>query len=148
MVSIDPGLLESRYGIKPNSKARNRTLIIAFAAVLVAAFAIWQFGIGGYNASAATAEVVGYQVPSERQITLNINLTKPGSATATCALQALNVNFGVVGYKEVTFGPDTAKGQPSDMLTTDSSQTTHQYALTFNTTELAVSGVVDSCWLN
>ena len=145
-MSIDPGLLESRYGIKPKSKARNRALIIGGASLLVAAFGLWQFGIGSYNAKAATGEVVGYSVPSERQITLTINVTKPANATATCALQALNESFGVVGYKEVRFGPDQATGDSQASM--DSTQTTHQYAETFNTIEMAVSGVVDSCWLN
>jgi hypothetical protein len=66
-------------------------------------------------------------------VILDFELTKPIDAVAVCSVEALNEQFGQVGYKVIEIGPqETGKVRLS---------------VSINTTELATTALVDECRL-
>ena len=76
---------------------------------------------------------VGFSVVSEIETIVEIEITKPKDKTVICSIEALNGQFGTVGWKELEFGP-------SEFLTL-------RHTIRLNTTELALTGLVDECRL-
>ncbi|GGG42913.1 hypothetical protein GCM10011374_01620 [Kocuria dechangensis] len=134
-----PDLLRNRYG----APARTRRigprgwLGILLAATLVSAvFIVW---VVTAQSSAPTFKDVGFQIVSETQATADFDLTKRPGDVVTCAVRALNEEYAVVGWKEVTVG-----AVPEELLS-DGRTSSHRVAL--RTTNLATTAVVDSCWV-
>jgi hypothetical protein len=66
-------------------------------------------------------------------VVLDFEITKPMDAIAVCSLEALNEQFGQVGYKTIEIGSqETGKVRLS---------------VSINTTELATTALVDECRL-
>jgi hypothetical protein len=82
----------------------------------------------GYVTTDATVAEVDFQVTRE-----------PGTAVK-CAIKALDSKFAVVGWKVVDIPPSQAEE------TADGGRTVSQ-RVSLRTESLAVSGVVDSCWI-
>jgi hypothetical protein len=139
-VSTDsPDLLRDRYGA-PRRERRIGTrgwIGIAVAATLVTAvFVVW---VVTARQSAPTFKDIGFEVVSEARATADFELTKRPEDVVTCAVQALNQEYAVVGWSEVTIG-----AVPEDRLG-DGGTSSHRAAV--RTTNLATTAVVDSCWL-
>ncbi len=64
---------------------------------------------------------------------MTFEVTKPKEATVTCTVTALSESYAEVGVRTVEVGPADAA--------------TRRVTVTVQTTELAVTGVVDSCEL-
>jgi hypothetical protein len=139
-VSTDsPDLLRNRYG----TPARTRRigprgwLGITLAATLVAAaFVAWVVTSGRAE---PTFKDVSFQVVSDARATADFDLTKRPEDVVTCAVRALNEDYAVVGWKEVTVG-----SVPPEQLG-DGGTSSHRVAL--RTTNRATTAVVDSCWV-
>src|SRR5690606_37858351 len=91
--------LDARYGRGPR-----RRLPWIVAGAVVAALVVWF----GWNtvanaARAVDAQDLGFTVVDEHTVTVDFRVTPPRGADFACALQALDVEFGVVGWKIVTF---------------------------------------------
>ena len=85
------------------------------------------------NFNPVQSQDVGFSVKSPAQVVLDFEVTKPMDAIAVCTLEALNQQFGQVGFKKVEIGPqETAKVRLS---------------VSINTTELATTALVDECRL-
>lgn len=89
------------------------------------------FALG--NNQGFTYKDVGFSVVSELETVVEIEISKPKDKTVICSVEALNGQFGTVGWKELEFGP--------------SDYTTLRHTIRLNTTELAVTGLVDECRL-
>lgn len=90
--------------------------------------AIW-FGVANY--SPVSYQNIGFRVISELQTEVDFELTKPVGATVVCSVEALNNAFATVGWVELEFGPSEFQ--------------TIRHTVSLNTTELAVTGLVDEC---
>ncbi len=87
--------------------------------------------IANYNP--VQSQDLGFSVKNPTQVVLDFELTKPKDAVAVCSLEALNEQFGQVGYKTIEIGPqETGKVRLS---------------VSINTTELATTALVDECRL-
>ncbi len=87
--------------------------------------------IANYNP--VQSQDIGFSVKDPTQVILDFELTKPMDAVAVCSLEALNEQFGQVGYKTIEIGPqETSKVRLS---------------VSINTTELATTALVDECRL-
>jgi len=76
---------------------------------------------------------VGFKVNGSQSVDVTFEVTKPKESTVTCTLTALSESYAEVGVRTVEVGPaDTA---------------TRRVTATVQTTELAVTGIVDSCAL-
>jgi hypothetical protein len=131
-VSTDP--IEARYGRDPARRRRGRALgIIAAAGVTVAvgAWVVWV-GLLGPGASLGTRDL-GYTLIGEDAIEVRYEVTVDAGRSVSCALQALNDTFAIVGWKVVPI-PASDEG-------------TRQFRETLRTSEPAVTGLIYRCWL-
>lgn len=126
---MNQDILSSRYGVKRSNPKRLRVLAIFGVAILVAITAYFALG----NNQGFSYKDVGFSVVSEIETIVEIEITKPKDKTVICSIEALNGQFGSVGWKELEFGP-------SEFLTL-------RHTIRLNTTELAVTGLVDECRL-
>lgn len=123
-------ILAERYGAKkPVSKSKKLILSLSGVGTLIAITA-W-FAIENHSPISYTD--VGFSVVSKYQVVVNFELQMPAGTVAYCNLQALSNSFGVVGHKQFEFGPYEA--------------TTLRFSQAINTSQLAVTGLVDECWV-
>ena len=128
-------LLAQRYGRTPGS--RRRAMVVGLAAlgamlVVVIAWVVWA-GLLSPGASLQTRDL-GY-VTHEQDATVDIRFevtTDPGTPVS-CALQALNEQFAIVGWKIVELPV--------------SGQRMRAFEETVRVTEPAVTGLIYRCWL-
>ena len=122
-------LLAKRYGVKQSNPKRNRVLALIGVALLTVT-AAW-FGFANY--SPVSFQDLGYRVLSDTRVEIDFELTRPAGVDVVCSLEALNNQFAPVGWKELVIpGSETTKVRNT---------------ITLNTTELAVTGLVDECRL-
>jgi hypothetical protein len=133
-VFVSTDLLQARYGRSPARRRRTRLIaIVAGAAVLavVIAWVVWA-GLLGPSASLGSRDL-GYSLVGEDAIEVRYEVTADAGAPVSCALQALNSTFAIVGWKVIAIPP--------------SDQGTRQFRETLRTSEPAVTGLIYRCWL-
>jgi hypothetical protein len=121
-------LLAERYGKTAKSDGATRRRVIILATALICIFLGWAVWVTASSSAEVKAQVLGYEVLSANQTSVKFSVQSLPGPTK-CAIQVLNQNYAVVGYKVV------------DVATSGELQTT------VNTTELGVTGLVDKCWL-
>ncbi|WP_456787899.1 DUF4307 domain-containing protein [Cellulomonas sp. P5_C5] len=121
-----------RYGPEPTARSARRGRIgIVVAAVVGVALVVW-IGLAMAGKPVSTKDV-GFHVDGSRSVDVTFEVTKPKEATVTCTVSALSESYAEVGVRTVEVGPaDTA---------------TRRVTVTVQTTELAVTGIVESCEL-
>jgi hypothetical protein len=126
--------LAERYGRGPVNRRRNRWWFAATAAAFAVVFGAWLWW-GGLSSPAAQLEArdAGYEVVDDRTVTVQWRLTVEPGTSASCAVQALNARYGVVGWKVVDLPP--------------SEQRTRLFTEELRTTERAETGLIYRCWL-
>lgn len=123
---LDP--LAERYGRKTST----RKPIVFLASLLLVIFLVWALW-STITGAQPTPKTVGYELIGDHQIKVEFGITKPADRAIGCAIQALKQDYGIVGYKEVYYPAG------KDYLTD---------SVILNTTEPAVTGLVDHCWFN
>lgn len=131
--------LANRYGGQKRTltRAAKRNVIIA---VLLAAIGVMAWMATSSAQAPVTFKDVGYSTVDATQSEVDFQVTKTPTATAKCAVKALDSKFAVVGWKVVEIGPN----EPKDGA--DGGRTTAQRTV-LRTESQAVSGVVDNCWI-
>jgi hypothetical protein len=126
--------VDARYGRTPQRQRRTRLIaILAGAGVLIVVVA-WVLWVGLFGATAGLDHRdLGYVVESDSGIEVRYEVTMDAGETASCALQALNSDFEIVGWKVV--------GIPA------SEDRTRAFREKLNTSEEAVTGLIYRCWL-
>lgn len=122
-------LLAQRYGVKRTNPKRNRTLAI-IGVGLMTIIAAW---FGYANHSPVSYQDLGYRVLNDTRVEVDFELNRPAGVDVVCSIEALNNQFAPVGWIELVI--------PA------SDTTTVRNTVTLNTTELAVTGLVDECRL-
>jgi hypothetical protein len=126
--------LDARYGRTPRSARRKRWLawsVGALVAVVVVAWVAWVGLLGG--TSDMEVEDTGHSVIDDSLVQVRYQLTVEPGKTVSCAAQALNSTFGIVGWKIIDV---PASERRSRTLGVD-----------VRTTELSVTGLIYRCWL-
>ncbi|WP_298582928.1 DUF4307 domain-containing protein [uncultured Kocuria sp.] len=139
MSTDSPDLLSDRYGVPRRERRigpRGWIGLAAAATVLTAVFVVWVLTA---RQGAPTFKDIGFAVVSEARATADFELTKRPEDVVTCAVQALNQEYAVVGWAEVTVG-----SVPAERLS-EGGTSSHRAAV--RTTNLATTAVVDSCWV-
>ena len=98
---------------------------------VVIAWVVWA-GLLGPDASLGSRDL-GYSVTGDDAIEVRYEVTADAGASVSCALQALNSTFAIVGWKVVAIPP--------------SDQGMRQFRETLRTSEPAVTGLIYRCWL-
>lgn len=129
--------LDQRYGKKRSRRGLSRRAwwgIVAVLLVLAVSLVAW---IAYGNSQGPTFKEVSFDDSRATEATLDFDLTKEPDETVTCAVQAINDQHAIVGWKEVTIGhvaEDQLRGKTSPQR------------VTVRTTSQAHTVTVDSCW--
>lgn len=130
MTAQENDLLATRYGKRAKLSKVSWRWISAIGITLMAIGVLFA-SMANYNP--VQSQDIGFSVKDPTQVILDFELTKPIDAVAVCSVEALNEQFGQVGYKVLEIGPqETGKVRLS---------------VSINTTELATTALVDECRL-
>ena len=123
-----------RYGRTPADRRRRTTLaIIAAAGVLVAVIA-WVVWVGLFSPTASLeTRDTGYAIRADSTVDIRFEVTTEPGTPVSCALQALNEQFAIVGWKVVALPPGDDR--------------TRAFVDNVRVTEPAVTGLIYRCWL-
>lgn len=123
-------LLASRYGQRPGLSRRVKVILgVSGVGLLIAAAGLATVA----NFSPIGTKDISFTVIGNSQIELEFEISKPKDATAICSFEALNEQYGQVGYKQLEIG-----AQQTDTV---------RFKILINTTELATTALVDECVL-
>lgn len=126
--------LDARYGRSANRRKRDRILLWSGAAVfaiVLVAWVVWA-GLDGSKPLIET-EDIGYSVVDDHTVTVTFQVSVPVGTATSCAVEALNESFTVVGWKVIDLPP--------------SDQYTRSFTEDLRTSELATTGLIYRCWL-
>ncbi len=126
--------LDERYGRTPDAERRTRRLMVVAGVVFAAVFTAWVVwgGLSGTNAELEVREL-GYANVTDTSIDVRWEVSVAPGTRVTCAVQALNESFGIVGWRIIEV--------PA------SSQRTRVLVETIRTAEPPVTGLPYRCWL-
>lgn len=126
--------LDERYGRTSGSRMRDRRVlwIVAGAfALILTAWVVWA-GLDGAG-PAIEARDTRHQIIDENSISVTFEVSLPTDTASSCAVQALNESFTVVGWKVIDLPP--------------SNDYTRSFTEIVKTTELSNTGLIYRCWL-
>lgn len=128
--------LNERYGRsqKVANPRRRKAILWSVAALTVGAIIAWLLwtDILGLKPSVVYRDT-GHALISDSQVSVSFDVTVKDGREAACAIQALNPDFAVVGWKIFVYPPSTER--------------IRQITETITTSEFATTGLVYSCWL-
>lgn len=125
-------LLDERYGRRPSRRA-TRTWWIAVAVIAVAATVALGWSTVATSMASIDVDATGYEVVDERTVTVTYQVVAPADGTIACALEAQDVEHGVVGWRVVEHD---VRGGDAQAFTD-----------TIPTVAEATTGLVNSCWV-
>lgn len=120
--------LDERYG---RGRRKRTSWIIggAIALIVIVAFS-WMTVSQAINA--VDADDLSYELVDEHSVTVSFQVTAPQGRDLACAVEALDEEFGVVGWKIVEIPAGAGH--------------TQQLTATVPTVAEATTGLVNSCW--
>ncbi len=126
--------LDERYGRTARDDTRTKRILIISGALFTLVFGAWVVwgGLSGTNAELEVREL-GYRDLTDTSITVAWEVSVAPGTEVSCAVQALNANFGIVGWRVLELG--------------SSDQRTRVFTETLRTSEQAVTGLPYGCWL-
>jgi hypothetical protein len=133
-LNVSASDLNARYGRTTNRRRRNLILAISFGGAIAIVFAAWAIWVGLFQPSASIEFTdVGNTAVSANKISVKWELSVNSGAKTECAIQALDQNFGIVGWKIVTLAPSATRSRT--------------FTRVVQTAQPAVSGNIYQCWL-
>jgi len=132
--SIPTPLLSERYGHTPRAKKTTKwlgiTAGVGFAIVLVAW--LWWAGLAQPTAQFETRDL-GWERVDDRSVSVRFEVSVAPGTPMSCAVQALNAQYGIVGWVIVDLP--------------ESTQRTRVFNQVVRTSETAVTGLLYRCWV-
>jgi hypothetical protein len=129
-----PTDLAQRYGRRPHEQTRRKWWIAGSAAVLLALFIGWLAWSGSATSPGnLSATDTAHTIIDDHSISVSFEVNVDPGSTVSCALQALNPQFAVVGWKVVTL--------PA------SENRTRSVTEELRTTQRSTTGLISRCWL-
>ena len=131
-MSSDP--IAERYGRTQGHRRRTRTIGIVAAAAVLFVVGAWVVWVGLFSPSASLeSRDVGYAAGEGGTVDIRFEVSTAPGTTVSCALQALNREYAIVGWKIVDL--------PA------SNERTRVFDENLRVTEPAYSGLIYRCWL-
>lgn len=96
---IPQAVLDDRYG-RGGSRRRRRLVWIGVAVVAVAVVAWFGWATLANPENGVAADATAFHL-EERSVIVDFQLTAPVGTTVACAIEALDEDYGVVGWKVV-----------------------------------------------
>jgi hypothetical protein len=132
-LNVSASDLNARYGRTVNRRRRNWVFAIGFGGAIIIVFGAWAIWGGLFVPGASIdTEDVGNSRVSANQILVKWEISENPGTHAKCAVQALDQNFGIVGWKILTIPP--------------SQQSSRTLSTIVRTAQPAVSGLIYLCW--
>lgn len=129
----------NRYGTQKRGRGGKAFKVFAGAALGLGVAAVAVIAALSGNPP-VSAKDVGFHLSDPLHAMVDFEITKDPGATAECAVQVLNEQYAVVGWKSVTIGPNAvAEGADGGRTTA------HRVRLRLESS--GVSGGVNSCWI-
>jgi len=123
-----------RYGRTDADRRRRLALGIAAAAGVLVVVVAWVVWVGLFSPSASLeARDTGYVTRSDGTVDVRFEVTTEPGTPVSCALQAMNEKFAIVGWKVVDLPPADVR--------------TRAIVENVRVTEPAVTGLIYRCWL-
>lgn len=123
-----------RYGRTDTDRRRRLVVGIGAALGVLIVVVAWVVWVGLFSPSASLeARDTGYVTRSDGTVDIRFEVTTEPGTSVSCALQALNEQFAIVGWKIVDLAP-------ADELT-------RAIVENVRVTEPAVTGLIYRCWL-
>jgi len=124
--------MQQRYG-QGRSKRFDRIFAISVGAFALIAFLVWAVIFTIADSSRVTSRDASYLVNDEFSTSVVFEVTRKPGEEVLCDVKVLNQSYAIVGFKTLYIAPSNSS---SSVIST-----------TVNTTELGVTGLVDSCRL-
>ncbi|TFC80082.1 DUF4307 domain-containing protein [Cryobacterium sp. TMS1-20-1] len=126
--------IQSRYGRTPARRVRDRRILWGLGGVFVLVLGAWVLWTGLDGASTQIeARDIGHTIIDEHSVSVTFEVALPVNRTASCAVQALNESYSVVGWKIIDLPP--------------SSLYNRSFTEVLRTTDLSNTGLIYQCWL-
>ncbi len=126
--------LAARYGRTPHSRRRRVAIAIGVGGAVLATAVVWVIWVGLLGPGASLeARDTGFTIASDESVDIRFDVTSEPGTAVSCALQALNPRFAIVGWKIVDLPP--------------SDQRTRVFEVNVRTIETATTGLIYRCWL-
>ena len=124
-------MLDERYGRARRGRGRWVIVIVSAVALLAVGAFAWMTVANSLNT--VEADATGFQVVDSRTVVVEFQVSAPAGSAVACALEAQDVQHGVVGWKVV----EIAAGEAS----------ARAFRETIPTVGGATTGFVNSCWV-
>jgi hypothetical protein len=124
--------LAERYGRAPRPR-RRRLYWIAVTGVAAASIAALAWLTVSNSFDDVGSDETGFELVDARTVTVSFQATPPAGAAFACAVQALDEDFGIVGWRVVEYP--------------GSEETTRAFVETIPTVAQATTGTVKACWV-
>ncbi len=126
--------LDERYGRTAGAERRTRRLMTIAGVIFAAVFTAWVVwgGLSGTNAELETRDL-GYANITDTSIDVRWEISAAPGTDVSCAIQALNESFGIVGWRIFDLPSSTER--------------TRVFVETLRTAERPVTGLPYRCWL-
>jgi Domain of unknown function (DUF4307) len=126
--------LNARYGRTVNRRRRNLIFAGSFGGAIIVVFAAWAIWVGLFQPSVGVEYVdVGNVAVASNKIQVRWELSVDTGRATECAVQALDQNFGIVGWKIVSIPASSTRSRTLTSVV--------------QTAQPAVSGNIYQCWL-
>lgn len=126
--------LDERYGRNPVNSRRTRLIALSTGAVALVVVTAWLLWAGLFSpTSDIEAFDTGHTIVDDSLVQVRYQLTVEPGATVSCAFQAQNSTFSIVGWNIV------------DVPASD--RRVRTLGAEIRTTEMAVTGLIYRCWL-
>jgi len=114
MSAVREGLPEGRYGRSADERADRKLKIIGAALGVVLLGVIGWIGWDYVAGQAVSAEVIKFQVVSDTEVKVHLEVRKESSVTGVCTLSSQNEEHAEVGRADYTFAQ--AQGRVDEVV--------------------------------
>ncbi|MDJ0350225.1 DUF4307 domain-containing protein [Cryobacterium sp. PH29-G1] len=127
-------MIASRYGRTLDHKRRDRRILWGLGGIFVLVMGAWVLWTGLDGASTQIeARDIGHTIIDAHSVSVTFEVSLPPNRPASCAVQALNESYSVVGWKIIDLPPSTLY--------------TRSFTELLRTTDLSNTGLIYQCWL-
>lgn len=124
--------LDDRYG-RTSSPAVKRLSWTVLGIIAVLFFGYIAWGQVSSNMKAVSSDGLGYAILDDKTVEVSFQVTAPRGHDVVCALEALDEEFGVVGYSIVSYPASENHAQ--------------KFTEEIRTVAPATTGLVSDCWV-
>ena len=127
--------LDARYGRTRSWSRRERAIGIAVGLAVLVTATLWVWWVGtDPSRTSLQSRDIGFSIVEDSTVEVTFEVTVEPGTEVTCALEALNSAYTIVGWLEV------------ELPVAEERTTAHRAEV--RTAEPATTGLVSECWLS